>query len=64
VGVRVVKLGTKSMTWAQNIVDEKTNKELAKGEVILVTYDYKEGKTINIPNEWREIIKQFEGLKS
>jgi acyl-CoA thioester hydrolase len=64
VGVRVVKLGTKSMTWAQNIVDIKTNKELAKGEVILVTYDYEEKKTINIPNEWREIIKQFEGLKS
>ena len=59
VGVRVVKLGTKSMTWAQNIVDVKTNKELAKGEVILVTYDYEEKKTINIPHEWREKIKQL-----
>ena len=64
VGVRVVKLGTKSMAWKQNIMDVKTSKELAKGEVILVTYDYEEGKTINIPHEWREIIKQFEGLKS
>jgi len=62
VGVHVIKLGTKSMTWAQNIVDVKTSKELAKGEVILVTYDYKEEKTINIPHEWREKIKQFEGL--
>ena len=64
VGVHAVKLGTKSMTWAQNIVDVKTGKELAKGEVIMVTYDYKEEKTINIPHEWREIIKQFEGVKS
>ena len=62
VGVHAVKLGTKSMTWARNIVDVKTGKELAKGEVILVTYDYKEEKTINIPHEWREIIKQFESL--
>jgi len=62
VGVRVVKLGTKSMTWAQNIVDVKTNKELAKGEVILVTYDYEEGKTINIPHEWREKIIKFESI--
>ena len=62
VGVHVAKLGTKSMTWNQNIVDAKTGKELAKGEVIMVTYDYKEEKTVNIPHDWREKIKQFEGL--
>ncbi|HXD09091.1 MAG TPA: thioesterase family protein [Anaerolineales bacterium] len=62
VGVHIAKLGTKSMTWNQNIVDAKTGKELAKGEVIMVTYDYKEEKTINIPHEWREKIKQFENL--
>ncbi|HET7143568.1 MAG TPA: thioesterase family protein, partial [Anaerolineales bacterium] len=62
VGVRAIKLGNKSMTWAQNIVDGKTGKELARGEVIMVTYDYKEEKTINIPHEWREKIKAFEGL--
>ena len=63
VGVHISKLGTKSMTWMQNIVDAKTSKELAKGEVIMVTYDYKEEKTVNIPHEWREKIKAFEGLK-
>ena len=62
VGVHISKLGTKSMTWMQNIVDAKTGKELAKGEVVMVTYDYKEEKTINIPHEWREKIKAFEGL--
>jgi acyl-CoA thioester hydrolase len=62
VGVHIAKLGTKSMTWNQNIVDAKTGNELAKGEVVMVTYDYKEEKTINIPHEWREKIKQFEGL--
>jgi len=62
VGVHISKLGTKSMTWMQNIVDAKTRKELARGEVIMVTYDYKEEKTVNIPHEWREKIKAFEGL--
>jgi acyl-CoA thioester hydrolase len=62
VGVRTVKMGNKSMTWKQNIVDARTGKELAKGDVVLVAYDYREEKTINIPHEWREVIKRFEGL--
>ena len=62
VGVHVSKLGNKSMTWEQNIVDGDTGKELAKGEVIVVAYDYKEEKTISIPVEWREKIIEFEGL--
>jgi len=63
VGVRAVKLGTKSMTWEQNIVDADTGKELAKGEVVMVTYDYKDEKTMSVPQEWRERITAFEGLK-
>lgn len=62
VGVHASKLGGKSMTWEQIIADADTGKELARGEVILVTYDYKEGKTIPIPQEWRETIMEFEGL--
>jgi acyl-CoA thioester hydrolase len=62
VGVRAAKFGTKSMTWEQNIVDADTGKELAKGEVVIVTYDYKEEKTIPIPQDWREKIIEFEGL--
>jgi acyl-CoA thioester hydrolase len=62
VGVRAAKMGNKSMTWEQNIVDVRTGKELAKGEVVMVTYDYRERKTINIPHEWREKIKEFEGF--
>jgi acyl-CoA thioester hydrolase len=60
VGVRIAKLGNKSMTCEQNIVDADTGKELAKGEVIIVTYDYKEEKTTSIPQEWREKITGFE----
>ena len=63
VGVHVTKLGNKSMRWEQNVVDADTGKELAKGEVIIVAYDYKQEKTIPIPQEWREKITEFEGLK-
>ncbi|MBI3162401.1 MAG: acyl-CoA thioesterase [Chloroflexi bacterium] len=62
VGVHVAKMGNKSMTWAQNIVAAKTGKELSKGEVVMVTYDYGQQKTIAIPHEWREKIKAFEGI--
>lgn len=63
VGVHVEKLGNKSMTWKQNIIDADTDKEIAQGEIIIVTYDYREGKTIPVPQGWREKISAFEGLK-
>ena len=63
VGVHAAKLGSKSMTWEQNIVDTDTGREAARGEVIIVTYDYKDDKTIPVPSEWRERITAFEGLQ-
>ena len=60
VGVHVSKLGNKSMTWEQNIVDADTGRELARGEVVVVAYDYSKEQTMSIPQEWREKIKQFE----
>jgi len=62
VGVHISKLGNKSMTWKQNIVDIETGKELARGEVVMVTYDYRDEKTVFIPQEWREKISLFERL--
>ena len=63
VGVHIAKLGNKSMKWKQNIIDADTGKEIAKGEIIMVTYDYREGQTIPIPPQWRGKIMEFEGLK-
>jgi acyl-CoA thioester hydrolase len=62
VGVRAVKFGTKSMTWEQNIMDADSGKELAWGEVIIVTYDYEQEKTTSIPQHWKEKIMEFEGF--
>ena len=62
VGVHVSKLGNKSMTWEQNIVDADTGRELARGEVVVVAYDYRKEETMSIPPEWREKIIEFEGV--
>jgi acyl-CoA thioester hydrolase len=63
VGVRVARIGNKSMIWKQNILDTGNDTELAKGEVVLVAYDYHEKKTIAIPQTWRQKFLAFEGLK-
>ena len=64
VGVRTAKLGNKSMTVEQNIVKIAGGEELAKGEIVLVAFNYREQKTIPVPDEWRERISTFEGLKN
>jgi len=63
-GVRTAKLGNKSMTVEQNIVNMVSGEELAKGEIVLVAFDYREQKTIPVPDEWRVRISKFEGLKN
>ena len=59
-GVRTKKIGGKSIIVEQAVVDAKTEKEMAKGEVVMVTYDYRAQKTIPVPDNWREIITKFE----
>ncbi len=62
VGVRISRLGHKSMDSHYTIVDADTGEELASGSSVLVAYDYRSSRTIPIPENWREKIAQFEGL--
>ena len=64
VGVRFSKLGNKSITVEQNIINAESNEVLATGRVILVAFDYHKNKTIPIPDMWRETISKFEGLQT
>ncbi len=61
-GVRTRKIGGKSIVVEQVVVDAKTGKEMANGEVIMVAYDYQTKKTIPVPEAWREKITMFERL--
>jgi acyl-CoA thioester hydrolase len=59
VGVRISKLGNKSMTSEYVIVGED-GCEFASGSSVLVAFDYQTRQTIPIPGDWREKITKFE----
>lgn len=63
VGVRVAKLGNKSMTLEYQIEDEKTGDVLTKAETVMVHFDYHSHSSQPIPDEWRKKISEHEGWK-
>jgi len=64
VGVCTCRLGNKSMTVEQNIVNAETGAVFASGYVVLVTFDYHTQQTIPIPEKMRAAIRTFEGLEA
>lgn len=62
VGVRVAHLGTKSLRMEYSLQDSTDGAELANGSTILVTFDYRSGNTIPLPQNWRSAIGAFEHL--
>ena len=57
VGVRVNHLGNKSFTMEYVLEDAHTREPLARGRSVLVTYDYRQGRSIPIPPTWRETLR-------
>ena len=64
VGVRVSRLGNKSLDMEYLIKDPNTERIFAEGKTFQVAYDYQEGVTIPIPKNWRDVIRDFEKLSS
>ena len=62
VGVRFDKIGNKSMTVEQCVMNAETGEVMASGTVILVTFDYEKRMTIPVPEDWRKKITEFEGI--
>jgi acyl-CoA thioester hydrolase len=62
VGVRTSRLGNKSLDMDYVLINEDTDREMASGKAVLVAYDYQSGRSMRIPEEWREAITRFEGL--
>ena len=62
VGVRTAKIGGKSITLEQSIVHETSGQLYADGTVVMVTFDYRNHKTMSVPENWREKLTQFEDL--
>ena len=61
-GVRISRLGNKSLVMDYRLVEAETGQEFAAGSSVIVTYDYPSERTIPIPDGWREVIAEFEGL--
>ena len=62
IGVCVSRLGNKSLKFEYLIKDQKTGQKLATAETVMVTYDYRELKTIPIPEDIRNMIAEYEAI--
>ena len=62
VGVRISRIGNKSMTSDYLIEDGRDASLFATGSSVLVAYDYQNKRSVSIPEEWRKAILQFEEL--
>ena len=62
VGVRVSKIGNKSLTYTCQIEDETTHAVMAMAEIVGVSYNYHTHSTQPVPEDWRQKISQYEGL--
>ncbi len=63
VGMRISRLGNKSMHSEYRIEDADTGAVLAEGSSVLVAYDYQAERTIPVPDTWRQRIAEFERLE-
>jgi acyl-CoA thioester hydrolase len=59
--MRVTRIGTKSMAFEYQIVDDASGEAVARAESAMVAYDYEGHTSIPVPEDWRQKIAAFEG---
>jgi acyl-CoA thioester hydrolase len=60
IGVRVARIGTKSLTFEYLVEEEAGAVPLARAETVMVAYDYPSRTSIPVSAAWREKISHFE----
>ncbi|HEY5982968.1 MAG TPA: thioesterase family protein [Anaerolineales bacterium] len=63
VGAAATRIGNKSLTMEQCVVEASGLPAFAAGTVVLVAYDYAAHATMRVPDVWRERLEHFEGRK-
>jgi len=63
VGVRVSRIGNKSLTFVYHIEDSNSEQIMATAETVMVSFDYKTQSTTAVSKKWRELISKFEGVQ-
>ncbi len=62
VGVRIPRLGGKSLDMLYRVEHAVTGKLFGTGKTVLVGYDYRTGQSMELLEEWRESIAAFEDI--
>ncbi len=62
VNIGVTRIGNKSLTMEYVIEDEGTGELTARGETVMVAYDYHNHHSIPVSDEWRRVISTYEGI--
>jgi Predicted thioesterase len=60
IGVRVARIGAKSLTFEYQVEDETGGAPLARAETVMVAYDYHIHTSLPVSDAWREKISNFE----
>jgi len=63
VGVSAARIGNKSLTLDQCLVDDSGQRVYAAGTVVLVAYDYVKHESMHVPADWRVRLERYEGRK-
>ena len=61
VQVRVSRLGNSSFDMEYRFVDEANGAILATGRTVQVVFDYAAGRSVPLPEAWRDAFTHFEG---
>ena len=62
IGVRMARIGNKSMGFEYQIEDTATGQVTTRAESVMVFYDYHTHTSRPVPMEWRKKISDFEGI--
>ena len=63
VAIRVAEMRVSALTYAFRMTDATTGRLVADGTTTLVSYDYGEGRSVEIPESLRDAVCAFEGLE-
>lgn len=60
IGIKVTKLGTKSLRFRFQVERADGSTVFARGEVVMVAYNHAEDHSQPVPQDWREKLAKFE----
>lgn len=60
VGARVKDVGEDRFTLAYGVASRRKGRLVAKGDSVVVPYDYAEGTKVDLPSHWRESFERIE----